>query len=56
MGFRTQAQVDRLRLPAGKADAYVWDDEQAGLSIRLKGAARRSKPEKQPSSHRAAPD
>ena len=40
MGFRTQAQVDRLKLPAGKADAYVWDDEQPGLSIRLKGGAR----------------
>jgi hypothetical protein len=23
-----------------KADAYVWDDEQPGLSIRLKGGAR----------------
>ena len=40
MGFRTQAQVDRLRLPEEKTDAYVWDDEQPGLSIRLKGRAR----------------
>ena len=40
MGFRTQAHVDRLWLPEGKADAYVWDDEQPGLSVRLKGKAR----------------
>ena len=39
MGFRTQAQVDRLRPPEGKADAYVWDDECPGLSIRLQGTA-----------------
>lgn len=41
MGFRTQAQVDRLRPPDGKADGYVWDDECTGLSIRLQGTAKR---------------
>jgi integrase len=41
MGFRTQVQVDRLRLPEGKADAYVWDDDCAGLSIRMQGRSRR---------------
>jgi integrase len=41
MGFRTQAQVDRLRPPEGKLDAYVWDDGCPGLSIRLQGNARR---------------
>jgi integrase len=41
MGFRTQAQVDRLRLPEGKLDLYVWDDECTGLSVRLQGKARR---------------
>src|SRR5687768_16821397 len=41
MGFRTQAQVDRLRLPEGKSDLYVWDDECTGLSVRLQGKARR---------------
>jgi integrase len=41
MGFRTQAQVDRLRLPEGKPDFYVWDDECTGLSVRLQGKARR---------------
>jgi integrase len=40
MGFRTQAQVDRLQLPRGKTDAYVWDEECAGLSIRLQGRAK----------------
>jgi integrase len=40
MGFRTQAQVDRLKAPAGKADSYVWDHEQPGLSVRLKGGKR----------------
>jgi integrase len=45
MGFRTQAQVDKLEPPLDsdgkpKLDAYVWDDEQPGLSIRLKGKAR----------------
>jgi integrase len=41
MGFRTQAQVARLRLPEGKTDAYAFDDECTGLSIRLQGDARR---------------
>ena len=41
MGFRTQAQADRLRPPEGKIDAYVWDDGCPGLSIRLQGNARR---------------
>jgi integrase len=41
MGFRTQAQVDRIRPPDGKPDAYVWDDECPGLSIRLQGGSRR---------------
>ena len=41
MGFRTQAQVDRLRRPEGKADAYVWDEDVTGLSVRLQGQARR---------------
>jgi integrase len=41
MGFRKQEQVDRLRAPEGKADAYVWDDECPGLSIRLQGGSRR---------------
>lgn len=45
MGFRTQTQVDRLKAPLGKdskpkPDAYEWDDEQPGLSVRLKGKAR----------------
>ena len=41
MGFRTQAQVERLRLPEGKTDGYVWDDECTGLSIRVQGSGRR---------------
>jgi integrase len=41
MGFRTQANVDKLRPSEGKSDAYVWDDECPGLSIRLQGAAKR---------------
>ena len=41
MGFRTQAQVDRLRPPADKTDAYEFDEECTGLSIRLQGAAKR---------------
>ena len=40
MGFRTQAEVNKLTAPEGKADAYFWDDEQPGLSVRLKGKAR----------------
>jgi integrase len=40
-GFRTQSQVDQLRPQAGKSDAYVWDDECPGLSIRLQGGSRR---------------
>jgi integrase len=41
MGFKTQAQVDRVRLPEGKTDGYVWDDQCPGLSIRVQGSARR---------------
>jgi integrase len=41
VGFRTQAQVDRLRLPAGKVDVYVFDEECTGLAVRLQGRARR---------------
>jgi hypothetical protein len=41
MGFRTQTQVDRLRLPAGKSDVYIFDDEVTGLSVRIQGQARR---------------
>src|ERR671919_409136 len=41
MSFRTQAQVDRLRLPAGKTDVYEFDSECTGLSIRLQGKAKR---------------
>jgi integrase len=41
MGFRTQSQVDRLRLPEGRAEAYIFDDEQVGLSVRLQGKAKR---------------
>jgi integrase len=40
MGFRTQAQVDRLKAPGGRADSYTWDEEQPGLSIRIKGGKR----------------
>lgn len=41
MGFRTQAQVNGLRLPSGKADAYFFDDQCTGLSVRLQGSAKR---------------
>jgi integrase len=40
MSFRTQSQVDRLRLPEGRTDAYVFDGEQRGLSVRLQGRSR----------------
>jgi integrase len=40
MGFRTQAQVDKLRLPAGKSEGYFFDDECTGLSVRIQGSAR----------------
>ena len=40
MGFRTQEQVDRLRLPAGKSDHWEFDAGCTGLSIRLQGRKR----------------
>jgi integrase len=40
MGFRTQAQVDKLKVPAGKSEAYIFDDECTGLSVRIQGKAR----------------
>ena len=40
MGFRTQRDVDRLALPAGKADAYFFDNSCQGLSVRIQGAKR----------------
>jgi integrase len=40
MAFRTQAQVDNLKLPAGKSEAYIFDDECTGLSVRIQGKAR----------------
>jgi integrase len=41
MGFRTQREVDSLKAPAGRADAYVYDDETPGLSIRFQKGQRR---------------
>jgi integrase len=41
MSFRTQAQVDRLQLPQGRADAYFFDEECTGLSVRIQGRAKR---------------
>lgn len=40
MGFRTQREVERLSLPAGVADRFVFDDQCQGLSVRLQGAKR----------------
>lgn len=40
MGFRTQRDVDRLSLPPGKADAFFFDEEARGLSVRIQGDRR----------------
>jgi integrase len=40
MPFRTQIQVDRLRLPAGKLEHVETDGECPGLGVRLQGDAR----------------
>jgi integrase len=40
MPFHTQAQVDKLRLPAGKAEHWEFDAGCTGLSVRLQGKAR----------------
>ena len=40
MGFRTQAQVDKLRLPPGKTEHWEFDEECTGLSVRIQGKAR----------------
>ncbi len=37
MSFRTERDVARLKLPAGKADAYFFDGEGGGLSVRIQG-------------------
>jgi integrase len=40
MGFRTQAQVDKLKLPPGKAEHWEFDEGCTGLSVRIQGKAR----------------
>jgi integrase len=40
MGFRTQREVDRLALPKGKTDAFFFDEEARGLSVRIQGDRR----------------
>jgi integrase len=40
MAFRTQAQVDKLRLPPGKSEVYHFDEDCTGLSVRIQGSAR----------------
>ena len=40
MGFKTQREVDRLSLPSGVADRFIFDDQCQGLSVRLQGAKR----------------
>ncbi len=40
MAFRTQAQVDKLRLPPGKSEVYHFDEVCTGLSVRIQGSAR----------------
>jgi integrase len=40
MSFRTQAQVDRLRLPTGKTEHWAFDELCTGLSVRLQGKAK----------------
>jgi Arm DNA-binding domain len=40
MAFRTQAKVDGLRLPAGKAEHWEFDSQCTGLSVRLQGKKR----------------
>jgi integrase len=40
MGFRTEGQVAKLKLPPGKSEAYFFDDQCTGLSVRIQGSAR----------------
>jgi integrase len=40
MPFRTQAQVDKLKLPAGKAEHWEFDEGCTGLSVRIQGKAK----------------
>jgi integrase len=40
MAFRTQTQVDKLKLPAGKVEHWEFDEDCTGLSVRLQGKAR----------------
>jgi integrase len=40
MAFRTQENVDRLKLPAGKTEHWEFDERCRGLSVRLQGKAR----------------
>ena len=40
MEFKRQSDVDKLKLPAGKSEAYIFDDDCTGLSVRLQGIAR----------------
>jgi hypothetical protein len=35
MGFRTQRDVDQLKAPADRVDAYFFDDDCQGLSVRF---------------------
>lgn len=40
MPFRTERDIARLVLPEGRADAYFFDANTRGLSVRLQGAKR----------------
>jgi hypothetical protein len=40
MGFRTQRDVDRLALPAGKAEHMEFDEACRGLAVRIQGEAK----------------
>jgi integrase len=40
MEFKRQSDVDKLKLPAGKSETYIFDDDCTGLSVRLQGNAR----------------
>ena len=40
MRFRTQEQVDRLRLSPGGKDQWHFDQETTGLTVRIQGARR----------------
>ena len=33
----TKGEVDKLTLPRGKSDHFVWDDAMPGFGIRLRG-------------------